>query len=104
MRNTWSFLFSLIFRHLQKALLASALLWSHCGQSQPAGGVALAIGRTNTNAIVSWPYPSRGFDLQFATNLGATNWQPATGTSVSNTGRWEATAPAGQSRSFFRLK
>ena len=87
-----------------KALLASVILWSHCCQSQPAGRVTLAIGRTNTHAIVSWPYPSRGFELQFATNLRTTNWQPATATSISNAGRWEVTAPAGQPSSFFRLK
>src|SRR5439155_14274361 len=87
---------------LKVLLLTSAILWSHCCQSQPAGGVALAIGRTNTNATVSWPYPSRGFGLEFAANLGTTNWQPATGTSVSNSGRWEVTAPASQPSSFFR--
>src|SRR5439155_10962012 len=61
---TWSFLFFLIFRHAQKALLlTSAILWSHSCQSEPGGGVALEIARTNTNAIVSWPYPSRAFGL-----------------------------------------
>src|SRR5213594_1053409 len=89
---------------LKALLLTSAVLWSHWCQSEPGGGVALAIARTNANAIVSWPYPSRGFGLEFATNLATTNWRPATGTSVSNSGRWEVTAAASQPGSFFRLK
>ena len=103
---TSSFLFFLIFRHAQKALLLTlAILWSHWCQSEPGGGVMLAIAPTNTNAIISWPYPSRGFGLEFATNLaGMTNWQPATGTSVSNSGLWQVTAPASQPSGFFRLK
>ena len=76
---TSSFLFLLIFRHAQKALLLTlAILWSHWCQSEPGGGVMLAIAPTNADAIISWPYPSRGFGLEFATNLvGMTNWQPA---------------------------
>lgn len=85
-------------------LLISTLLWSHCSRSEPIGGVTLMIAPTNTNAIVSWPYPSRGFELQAATKLGAADWQAATGTAISNSGRWQVTAPAGPSSSFFRLK
>jgi len=89
---------------LKALLLTSAILWSHCCQSEPGGGVALEIARANTNAIVSWRYPSRGFGLEFAANLGTTNWQPATGTSVSNSGRWGVTGSASQPSGFFRLK
>jgi hypothetical protein len=89
---------------LKALLLTSAILWSHRCQSEPGGRVTLAIARTNSDAIVSWPYPSRGFGLDFAANLGTTNWQPATGTSVSNSGRWELTASASQPSGFFRLK
>src|SRR5207247_1685040 len=89
---------------LKALLLTSGMLWSHWCQSETGGRVTLAIARSNTDAILSWPYPSRGFGLEFATNLATTNWQPATGTSVSNSGRWEVTAPAGQPSGFFRLK
>jgi len=68
------------------------------------GGVTLAVARDQTNAIVSWPYPSTGFGLEFSTKLGTADWQPAAGTSVSNNGRWVVTAPASLPRGFFRLK
>ena len=67
-------------------LMASAILLSPRCHSEPPGRVVLTVVREDTNAIVSWPYPSTGFGLEFATNLGATNWQAATGTSVSNNG------------------
>src|SRR6266403_2595351 len=90
---------------LKALLLTSAVLWSHHCRSEPVDGVTLAVARSNnTNSIVSWPYPSRGFGLEFATNLGSTSWQPATGTSVSNSGRWAVTVPASQPSGFFRLK
>ena len=80
------------------------MLWSRWCLCEPVGGVTLAIAGTNTNALVSWPYPSRGSGLEFATNLSTTNWQPTTMTSVSNSGRWAVTAPADQPSGFFRLK
>src|SRR5882672_103159 len=88
-----------------KALLpVSAMLCSQWCHSEPGGRVTLAIAGTDTNAIISWPFPSRGFGLEFATNPVTTNWQPATATSVSNDGRWEVTAPASEPGGFFRLK
>jgi hypothetical protein len=68
------------------------------------GGVTLAIVQEDTNAIVSWPYPSTGFGLEFATNLSTTNWQPAAGTSVSNNGHWAVTTPVSLPSGLFRLK
>src|SRR5262249_10515751 len=89
---------------LQTLLLTSALLWSHPCRSEPVGGVTLAMAATNASAILSWPYPSRGYELQVATNLSMTNWVPAPVTAVSNGGRWQVTLPTSQSSSFFRLK
>src|SRR5207249_6328992 len=47
-----------------KALLVtSAMLWSHWCQGEPVGAVTLAISSAGSNAMVSWPYPHRGFGL-----------------------------------------
>ncbi|PYK02250.1 MAG: hypothetical protein DME23_02075 [Verrucomicrobia bacterium] len=75
--------------------------WCH---SEPIAGVPLTVVRDNTNTIVSWPYPSTGFGLEFSTNLSTTNWQPAAETSVSNSLRWGLTAPVSPPSRFFRLK
>jgi hypothetical protein len=85
-------------------IMASAFFLSTWGHSEPTTRVPLAIVHNNTNAIVSWPYPSTGFGLEFSTNLSATSWQPAAGTSVSDNGRWEVTLPASLPSGFFRLK
>ena len=85
-------------------LTASAILLSPRCHSEPPGGVVLAVVREDTNAIVSWPYPSTGFGLEFATNLSATNWQPATGNSVSNNGHWAVTTPVSLPNGLFRLR
>src|SRR5260370_21018216 len=89
---------------LTASLVASAMLLSPWCRSEPIGGVTLAVLRDHTNAIVSWPYPSTGFRLEFSTNLSTTDWQPAAGTAVSNNGRWAVTAPVSLPASFFRLK
>src|SRR5438876_3347521 len=86
------------------ALMALATLVSPWCRSEPAGGVTLAISRADTNAVISWPFPSTGFALEFATNPGTTSWQPAAGTLVSNNSRWAVTTPASQPGGFFRLK
>jgi len=85
-------------------IVACALFLSAWCHSEPIVRVPLTIRRANTNATVSWPYPSRGFELQVSTNLSAPNWQPATGTSVSNNGGWEFTAPVNPPGRYFRLK
>src|SRR6266850_7862446 len=81
-------------------IMASAIFLSTWGHS----GVPLAVTHNNTNAIVSWPYPSTGFGLEFSTNLSVTGWQLAAGTSVSNNGCWEVNARIDQPGGFFRLK
>src|SRR5260370_10594419 len=91
-------------RLLNASLMAAAIFLSPWCRSEPMGGVTLAVLRDHTNAIVSWPYPSTGFRLEFSTNLSTTDWQPAAGTSVSNNGRWAVTAPVSLPASFFRLK
>jgi hypothetical protein len=73
-------------------------------QSEPVVRVPLAIQRSNTNVILTWPYPSSGFDLQVSTNFQASSWQAVTGTAVSNNGQWRFTAPANLPNRYFRLK
>jgi hypothetical protein len=85
-------------------IMTSAVLLSTWGHSEPSARVPLAVAYNKTNVIVSWPYPSTGFGLEFSTNLSMANWQPAAGTSVSNNGRWEVTAPVNLPSGFFRLK
>jgi len=70
--------------------------WSH---SEPSARVLLTVAHNITNAIVSWPYPSTGFGLEFSTKLGTTGWQPAAGTPVSNNralGSYCASHPVGR--------
>src|SRR5258708_35233853 len=89
---------------LNASLVASAMFLTPWCQSEPMGGVTLAVLRDRTNAIVSWPYQSTGFGLEFSTILSTTNWQPAAGTAVSNNGRWAVTRPVSLPPSFLRLK
>ena len=89
---------------LDVSLMAAAIFLSTWCHSEPMGGVPINVVRDNTNAIVSWPYPSTGFGLEFSTNLSTMNWQPAAETSVSNSLRWAVTAPVSPPSRFFRLK
>jgi len=89
---------------LNASLMASAIFLGFWCHSEPMGAVTLTLARDNTNAVVSWPYPSTGFRLEFSTNLTTTDWQPAAGTSVSNRGRWAVTAPVSLPNRFFRLR
>src|SRR5438876_550595 len=89
---------------LNASLMALAIILGFWCHSEPVGAVTLTLADDNTNAIVSWPYPSTGFGLEFSTNLSTPGWRLAAGTSVSNNGRWEVTAPVNRPSGFFRLK
>src|SRR5947208_13880815 len=89
---------------LNASLMASAIILGFWCHSEPVGAVTLTLARDNTNATVSWPYPSTGFGLEFSTNLTTTDWQPAAGTSVSTKGRWRVPQPVGLPIGFFRFK
>ena len=59
--------------------------WSLFSTVQTPGAPTLSILLTPTNtAMVYWPYPSTGFNLQQHTNLITTNWIAATGTVTNN--------------------
>jgi hypothetical protein len=89
---------------LKTSLAVFAIFLSSWCRAQPIAGVPLAIARDKNNAIVSWPSPSTGFQLEFSTDLSATNWQTAPGTPVSSNNRRTLTAPSNLPSSFFRLK
>lgn len=82
--------------------MATVIALSLWPNSRLSAGVPLAVRRTNAVVVVSWPYPSTGFGLEFSTNLPG--WQVAAGGSVSNNGSWQVARLANQPRSFFRLK
>ena len=58
-----------------------------------APGPSLMVTHRETNATVSWPFPSNGFALESTTNVVAKNWLPAVEPASTNGGRWEITAP-----------
>jgi len=59
--------------------------------------------RSNSTAVVSWPFPSTGFVLESTTNLSLMNWQRAVETPTTNNARLEVTVSADQQARYFRL-
>ena len=78
--------------------------WSFLSLVQTPGAPLLSIRFTVTNtAVVSWPSPSTGFNLQFATDLALSNWSnSATSPSDDGTNRFLIVNPPTGNR-FFRL-
>ena len=71
-------------------------------QTPAAPTLSIQLTTTNT-AMVYWPSPSTGFNLQVNTNLATTNWAPAA--SVTDNGSIKyiiVNPPAG--KAFYRLK
>src|SRR3954453_15032672 len=71
---------------------------------QTGGAPALRIFLTTTNtAVVGWPGPSTGYNLQSSTNLGPANWSPVTNpvSLVGNENQVILSPPAGNR--YFRL-
>ena len=78
--------------------------WSFLSLVQTPGAPLLSIRYTTTNtAVVSWPSPSSGFNLQFATDLALSNWSnSATSPSDDGTNRFLIVKPP-TGNGFFRL-
>ncbi len=78
--------------------------WSLFSLVQSPGAPLLSIRYTTTNtAVVSWPSPSTGFNLQFATDLTLSNWiNSATSPSDDGTNRFLIVNPP-TGNGFFRL-
>src|SRR4051812_3974748 len=91
-------------RFLNILWLAGSVFVGPWCQGEPERGVRLGVELNNTDAIISWPFPSRGYELQFATNLTMPNWQPSGHAAVVNNEQWTVTTPIDPSSVFFRLK
>ncbi len=78
--------------------------WSLLSLVQTTGAPLLSIRYTTTNtAVVSWPSPSTGFNLQFATDLTLSNWaNSVTAPSDDGTNRFLIVNPP-TGNGFFRL-
>jgi len=71
---------------------------------QTPGAPTLRIQLTSTNtALVSWPSPSTGFNLQVNTNLATTNWVAAPAPTDNGTIKYLIVSPPTGNR-FYRLK
>ncbi|MBI3416464.1 MAG: VCBS repeat-containing protein [Verrucomicrobia bacterium] len=77
-----------------------SVLLNNCVAPRPS----LTVSRSETNAMVSWPFPSAGFALESSTNVAATNWLPASEAPITNGGRREIIAPINSPQRFFRLR
>jgi hypothetical protein len=71
---------------------------------QTPGAPSLAVTRSSSSVIVSWPYPSTGFVLQQNSNLSTTNWTTAGFTVTTNDVSNSITLPAPAGSLLFRLK
>jgi hypothetical protein len=78
--------------------------WSLLSVVQTVGSPTLRIFLTTSNtAVVAWPAPSTGFNLQKNTDLNTTNWVAAGAPAVvGSENQVVVTPPTG--RQFFRLK
>ena len=66
--------------------------------------VSLAVARSETNAVVSWPASPAGFLLQAAPSLTIPiTWQTLTNGSILSNGMSTVTLPASEAMQFFRL-
>ena len=66
--------------------------------------VTLAVARSETNAVVSWPASPAGFLLQAAPSLTIPiTWQTLTNGSILSNGMSTVTLPASEAMRFFRL-
>jgi hypothetical protein len=78
--------------------------WSVLGVDQTPGAPLLTIRLTTTNtAVISWPSPSTGFNLEQNVNLGMTNWTtPPEPVTDDGTNKFIIINPPGGER-FYRL-
>lgn len=65
----------------------------------------VSIRSAEGSLVISWPVSSQVWTLESSSALTAeVNWQPVTGSAVSNGVRQEVTVPATESLQFFRLR
>jgi hypothetical protein len=75
--------------------------WSLPQVIQTPGAPPLNIGRNGTQAVLTWPAPSSGWQLQKSTDLIL--WNPATGTPAVINGNNTLNVPMTAGREYYRL-
>lgn len=86
------------------ALTASQLDSDPLNPAVVAPALRLAIARSQSNAILSWPEAnSSGFVLEFSNTLPAVTWSPETTTPALLAGQKSVTVPITGSTRFYRL-
>jgi hypothetical protein len=78
--------------------------WGIIAAVQTPGAPTLSVSLTATNTVlVSWPYPSTGFNLQQNPVLGTTNWTGVTNSPVQAGQLWQVIVPQPAGNRFYRL-
>jgi hypothetical protein len=83
--------------------------WSAPGEPSAGDPPRLEIVRNAAGVVLSWPFPSEGWSLEYAGELGPlpgeTVWSNAAlPAAVRDGSLWTVTIPAPAGRSFFRLR
>ena len=68
----------------------------------PAPPLSITLTTTNT-VLISWPYPSTGFNLEQNGTLGATNWVSVPNAPVQVGAQWHVVVAPPAGNSFYRL-
>ena len=76
------------------------------GLIQTPGAPLLKIRLDGGNAIISWPYPSTGWNLQLNAAIPGVDasWSTLGSSPVRNGSNWEMTVPSAVGKHFFRLR
>ena len=78
--------------------------WGIVSAVQTPGAPLLSIKLANNTAMIYWPLPSTGYNLQVNTNLATTNWvTPAEPATDNGTVKYILVNPPGGNR-LYRLK
>jgi len=78
--------------------------WGVIAAVQMPGAPLLSVSLTTTNTVlVSWPYPSTGFNLQQNGVLGTTNWVNESNPPVQVGQQWQLIVPPQSGNRFIRL-
>jgi hypothetical protein len=78
--------------------------WGIIAAVQTPGAPLLSVSLTATNAVlVSWPYPSTGFNLQQNGALSTPNWVGVTNTPTQVGQQWQVIVQPPTGNRFYRL-
>jgi hypothetical protein len=78
--------------------------WSLVAAVQTPGGPRLSVTvPTSNSVVVSWPFPSTGFNLEQSGMLGSTNWVGVTAMPVQVGSQWQVVVSPPVGNIFYRL-